>query len=226
MADGIEQQLSQWLRGRFGPVVGIGVARTNRLCPLFPEEEACVAGAVEGRRIEFSVGRWCAREALAQCGVPPQAISMGMRMAPLWPDGCCGSITHSGGICAAVAALTTDVAGLGIDVVHFDEARPILASPGSFLANSFIAGEAELTDARLTLGESGEQVRATVILFSAKESAIKAMSARFDRFVDFTEVEIRFDRDAFTARSQSFWVEAKGWWAVRGGYVFTAAIRR
>jgi len=229
LADGIEQQLSQWLRERFGPAVGIGVARADRLRPLFPEEEEYVRGAVEGRRIEFSVGRWCAREALAERGIAPQAIGVGMRMAPAWPEGFCGAITHcgtqagthSGGPCAAVAALTTDFAGLGIDIVDLEEARPILAS-----ADSFIAREAELTGARMALGESGEEAHAPVILFSAKESAIKAMTARFDRFVDFTEVEVRFDRDAFTARARSFGVEAEGWWAVRGGYVFTAAIRR
>ena len=38
---------------------------------IFPEEQALVAGAVDGRRREFTAGRVCARAALRAMGVPP-----------------------------------------------------------------------------------------------------------------------------------------------------------
>jgi 4'-phosphopantetheinyl transferase EntD len=173
---------------------------------------------VEGRRIEFSVGRWCARQALGQRGIDPQAIPVGARGGPIWPDGACGSIAHSSGLCAAVAALSTDFAGLGIDVVELEEARLTLDSSPHIIAN-----EPEVAAARSALAASREDAHALAILFSAKESAIKAMSARFDRYVEFTEVAIRFDGAAFSARCEPFGTRAEGCWAVRGGYGFTAA---
>lgn len=230
MEDGIEQQFAGWLREHLGTRlcqnVGIAVAPLDRLVPdrlypLFPEEESHVAGAVEIRRIEFSVGRWCARQALAELGIAPQAIRVGTRGEPIWPAGACGSITHSRGLCAAVAARCTDFAGLGIDIVDLEEARSGLAS-----SPYLIATDAEVTAARLALAASLEDTHALAILFGAKESAIKAMSSKFDRYVEFTEVGIRFDGAAFSAECQAFGTHAEGWWAVRGGYGFTAAVLR
>jgi 4'-phosphopantetheinyl transferase EntD len=216
--DRIEQQFAGWLRERLGHAVGIAVARLDRVYPLFPEEEAHAAGAVESRRVEFSVGRWCARQALGELGISPQAIQVGMRGAPVWPAGACGSITHSRGLCAAVAARSTEFAGLGIDIVDLEEARSALDS-----SPSLIATEHEVAAARSAFAESREDEHALAILFSAKESAIKAMSAKFDRYVEFTEVTVGFDGAAFSAECQPFGTHAQGWWAVRGGCGFTAA---
>jgi 4'-phosphopantetheinyl transferase EntD len=192
----------------------------DRPYPLFPEEESRVSGAVESRRLEFSVGRWCARQALGELGIAAQAIGVGVRGGPVWPDGTCGSITHSGGFCAAVAARSPDFAGLGIDVVSLEEARSALDSSAYIVAT-----ETQVAAARSALAVS-EDPLALAILFSAKESAIKAMSARFDRYVEFTEVTIGFDGAAFSAQCQPFGTRAEGWWAVRGEHGFTAAVMR
>lgn len=229
MEDGIEQQFAAWLRERLGETVGIAVAPLDRARPLLPKEEAHAAGAVLSRRIEFSVGRWCARQALAERGIAPQAIGVGLRGAPIWPEGACGAITHSCGLGAAVAALRTDFTGLGIDVVDLEEADLEEADPEearSRLASSasLFATESEITAARAALAGSHEEPHALAILFSAKESAIKAMSARFDRYVEFTEVAIQFDGAAFSARCEAFGTRAEGWWAVRGSCGFTAAV--
>lgn len=225
MEDGIEEQFAGWLRERLisplRPGVGIAVAPLDRLYPMFPEEESHVAGAVEIRRIEFSVGRWCARQALGAVGIASQAIPVGVRGGPVWPAGACGSITHSRGLCAAVAALSADFAGLGIDIVDLEEARSGLASSAPLFAS-----EPEAAAARLALAASREDVHALAILFGAKESAIKAMSSKFDRYVEFTEIAIRFDGAAFSAGCPPFGTHTEGWWAVRGGYCFTAAVLR
>lgn len=142
-------------------------------------------------------------------------------MGPVWPTGSCGSITHAAGLCAAAAARSTDVAGLGIDVVKLEEARLALASP-----HILISTEAELANARESLESSAVIDCVPAILFSAKESAIKAMSAKFDRYVEFTEIDVRFQGDAFEARSGSFRSQASGWWAVIGSLAVTAAVLR
>ena len=63
------------------------VAETGRTASaeLFPEEEAALGNAVEKRRREFVTARACAREALAQLGLPAQPIPTGARGEPLWP---------------------------------------------------------------------------------------------------------------------------------------------
>lgn len=153
---------------------------------------------------------------MGEIGVAAQAIPVGVRMGPVWPAGVCGSITHAGGLCAAIAARNTAAAGLGIDVVELEEAGAMLVASGSLIAD-----EAELDAARSALGE-----QAAAILFSAKESAIKAMSARLDRFVDFTEVGVRFEGSGFGARCEAFGSLAEGWWTICEGYGFTSAVRR
>src|SRR4051794_36063543 len=75
--------------------------------PLFPEEQAAIARAVEKRRLEFALGRTCARRALRELGVNPGAlVPLADRSVP-WPSEAWGSITHADGFCAAVAASRT-----------------------------------------------------------------------------------------------------------------------
>lgn len=215
----IEQELATWLGEKFGGRVGIAVAALDREYPLWPEEQSRVAGALPRRRIEFSTGRSCARRALEQLGIAPCAIPAGVRGGPVWPEEACGSITHSGNLCAAVVARTKNFAGLGIDVVAVEEARSGLSSAASMFAS---ASEIESARSALSADGSGD-AQLLAILFSAKESAIKAMSARFDRYVEFTDIQIALNGSSFTASCSSFGTRAEGWWAVRGGYVFTAA---
>jgi 4'-phosphopantetheinyl transferase EntD len=183
-----------------------------------------MAGAVRARRIEFSTGRFCARKALEQIGIAPCAIPVGIRGGPVWPGGACGAITHASTVCAAVTAFTRDFAGMGIDVVE--------QSGVAFqLTESVVlfAGSAEVSAARAAFAGAGvaaTEEELVTILFSAKESAIKAMSEKFDRYVEFTEVAILFERSTFVASCPAFGTHAEGWWALRNTYAFTAAALR
>ncbi len=219
METGIEQELATWLREKFGERVGIAATALDREYPLWPEEDSRVAGAVPRRRIEFSTGRYCARLAMEQLGITPRAVPIGVRGAPVWPEEASGSITHSGHLCAAVVARSEIFAGLGIDVVALEEARSGLSSAASMFTNA-----AEIDAARPALETDQNDEDTLAILFSAKESAIKAMSARFDRYVEFTEIRIALNGAAFSAGCVSFGTRAQGWWAIRNGYVFTAAV--
>src|SRR5665213_3750434 len=180
----MEDQLTEWLRDTFGGFVGIAVAKLDHLYPLLPGEDEAIAHAVERRRIEFSTGRWCAREALKHGGIAPQPILVGPRVAPVWPKGTCGSITHAGSVCAAVAASTDEVEGLGINVVELREAAATLVSTAPIFAR-----DSEVAAARSVLAVSDDALPLAV-LFSAKETAIKAMTESLDRYVEFTEVTI------------------------------------
>ena len=215
----IDRYFARWLRERLGVGIGIAVAPLDRMYPLMPEEERYVSNAVASRRIEFSAGRSCARRALEELGIAAQAIRMGPRGEPIWPPGVCGSITHSAGICAAVVAGAAEAAGVGIDIVDLREGERVLVS-----SEAIFSGEAELTRARTTLSGCGTSANALSILFSAKESAIKAMSPSLDRFVEFTEIEVRLEGSNFQAQCGAFETAVHGWWSVYDGHAFTAAV--
>ncbi|MCT4369667.1 4'-phosphopantetheinyl transferase superfamily protein [Yangia mangrovi] len=131
------------------------------LSELFPEERDCISRAVPKRQAEFAGGRLAARAALRQLGLPGVAIPKGADRAPVWPEGVVASITHTEGLCLAMAARAQDWRGLGIDL-ELD--RPMRAE----LLGS-IASVTEL--ARLSPMPFS---RAGVRIFSAKEAAYKA----------------------------------------------------
>jgi 4'-phosphopantetheinyl transferase EntD len=213
------EQLAEWLRDTFGGFVGIAVAKLDQIYPLLPGEDEAIAKAVERRRIEFTTGRWCAREALSHSGIAPQPILVGPRGAPVWPKGTCGSITHAGSLCAAVAASTDEVEGLGIDVVELREASATLVSTAPIFAQ-----DSEVAAARSGLAADDDALHLAV-LFSAKETAIKAMTESLARYVEFTEVTIDLEPTSFSAHCTSAGLSVMGWWTQCGGYVFTAAAR-
>ena len=54
--------------------------------PLFPEEEAHIARAVDKRKAEFALGRTCARRALAKLGMPPVPLLPLADRSVQWPS--------------------------------------------------------------------------------------------------------------------------------------------
>ncbi len=82
---------------------------------LLPAEAACLGRAVRKRVQEFAAGRLCARRALAQFGIENFALRVRGDRQPDWPPAMVGSITHTDGLCAAVAGPSAHFAGLGVD---------------------------------------------------------------------------------------------------------------
>jgi len=193
---------------------------------LYPEEEACVARAVDSRRREFTTGRYCARAALVRLGLVPAAIIKGARGAPHWPDGVVGSITHCAGYRGAAVARTADMLAIGID------AEPNEPLPGGVTELVSLPGER----ARLaSLADAFPRVAWDRLLFSAKESVYKAWAPITGSFLDFVEADVTFDPAAcsFVARllvpdpalvggSRG---ELRGRFAVRDGLTVTAVFR-
>jgi 4'-phosphopantetheinyl transferase EntD len=152
--------------------------------PLFAEEAAFIARAVDKRRHEFALGRTCARRALAALGIPAQPLIANQDRSVRWPAQAWGSLTHTEGFCAAVAAWRSDVRGVGIDAEQRGRVHEKLWS--------HIASAREIAWFRAAGSEQAAARRAT-LLFSAKEAFYKAQYCVSQTFVGFHEVELDFD---------------------------------
>jgi enterobactin synthetase component D / holo-[acyl-carrier protein] synthase len=175
---------------------------------LFPQEAAAIAGAVPARLAEFAAGRVAARDAMAALGIGPVAIPVGERRVPQWPPGVVGSITHCAGLVAAAVGWSDDVVAIGID-----------AEPAAALDDDLLEVVATPVE-RAVLHEP----LAGVVVFSAKESFYKCWSALDGPVLEFHDVEVSFAGSSYSALPAGGepW---PGRWAVRGGFVLTAAWR-
>lgn len=163
------------LRAILPPGVALGLPGADPA--VWPGEET--AAMVPARAAEFRAGRAAARAALAALGRPPVALPMGPDRAPVWPAGVTGSISHCAGLVLAVAGLSRDWAGLGLD------AEPDLPlDPG--LAETLLA--------------KGEAAPDLLSAFVAKEAAYKAQYALSRQLFDFHTLRLTWEGAAFAAR--------------------------
>lgn len=171
---------------------GVAVAATRHDLvedETYAAERAAVRNAVAKRRNEFLTGRACARRALAQLGLPAQAVPPGPRGEPRWPDGVVGSITHCEGFRAAALAPAERMLALGID------AEPNEPLPPGLLAD--IALEEERPWLR-RLARDAPEVCWDRLLFSAKESIYKAWYPLTGHWLGFEDAVVEVDREART----------------------------
>ena len=130
----------------------------------------------QARRDSFSSGRYCVRAAQAELVIPAQEIGR-IERAPIWPQYCTGSISHSASV--AVAALSTSLTGVGVDIerqgrvtrklwpkLFTEEETAWLATAPEFCAD---------------------------LMFSAKEAGYKAIYPLGQRFIGFHEARIELD---------------------------------
>lgn len=172
---------------------------------LHPDEQPLIASAVENRRREFAAGRQCVRLAMERLGRRPEALLIGERRSPLWPDDVIGSISHTEGYAVAVVGLVDpdrdsdrgrDAAlapvpapiTVGIDAEHVGRVLDHLHD------RLFTPAELERLAA---LSPADREVAATV-MFGAKEAFYKAQFVRTAAWVGFHDVELRPDGDTFT----------------------------
>lgn len=144
-----------------------------------------IESAVERRRREFTAGRLLAREVLDRLGVANYPLLSGASRQPLWPRGIAGSITHTEGYCAVVAARCGDLASLGID------AEPAAALDGELWDAVLVEREQQWL---MRQPEASRGTLATLI-FSAKECGFKAQFPVTGAFVDFREAAVTLDLD-------------------------------
>lgn len=185
---------------------------------LLPDERAAVSEAVDMRKGEFGDARWCAHQALKELGVSTQqAILRGERGMPLWPAGFTGSLTHTDGLRAAVAAPIREVRSMGLD------AEPAQPLPDGVMSQIALPSEVETVERFRAQGN----MWADRLLFCAKEATYKCWFPLTRRWLGFEEAEIELRIDgSFTSHLLARPTPAayfEGRWVVRGGYVIASA---
>lgn len=205
--------------GVFGRLLGAGFACAERRdsdgpMHVHPQEVQAVGRAVPRRRQEFLLGRTCARLALRELGVADQPLLPGPHRAPRWPSGIVGSITHTEGYCAAVAARSAQVASVGID------AQAVRALSPSLWPRLFVAAELD----RLAALPVHRQTVAAGLLFSAKEAVFKCQHPLTGRMLSFLDVAIHPDEGGFAVCREAALPTMSGVWAVEGPLAFACAV--
>lgn len=132
----------------------------------------------EKRRVEFLLGRWVAKSALAELGADVGVLPIESERAPRWPPGFVGSITHCTGYAAAAVAKVGTLRGVGID------AQPVAA------AKSREALRRTATDAEIALLAIADEMTARTVAFSAKEALYKALAPTVGGYFGFEAARV------------------------------------
>ncbi|MES2474012.1 MAG: 4'-phosphopantetheinyl transferase superfamily protein [Pseudomonadota bacterium] len=194
-------------------MAGSEIADAGQLITIDPGEAVLVAQGGEKHRRDFTLGRFCAHAALAQLGGDCPAIGRRPNGAPDWPASFCGSITHTSGYAAAVAARRSAFVSLGLD------AERVGGVTAKLWPRLFDAEEC----AMLSGLAPQQQPCVATILFSAKEASFKAWSPLGANALSFRDIHIERDgEDGFDAISSAGFL--KGRFTVRGDLVLTAAL--
>ncbi len=152
---------------------------------LTEAEQLDIGHASPERRAEFALGRTLAREALHALGHGFASIRRGEAREPLWPGGVTGSISHTGDLGVAVAALESNIRSLGVDVESHIEIEPELWPS--------ICSPRDLH--RIEHLPAASRAHEVARVFSAKEAAFKCQFPLTRRWIDFAAVSVSISRD-------------------------------
>ena len=161
-------------------VVGAELIGPGDPASLTPAEADCGRDMSSLRLREFAAGRACARRVLAEFGIAGFSLVPAADRVPVWPAGFTGSITHTTGYCAAMAAPKQHCRSVGLDA-------ELIADVAEDLWPT-IANESELSQLR-ALGAAGAQ-RLAALIYSAKESFYKCQYTVTGQWLDFHDVGV------------------------------------
>lgn len=211
-----QENITHYLHKWFSDKAGISVAKINHHWPVFPEEEAFITHAIPQRRAEFATGRQCAREALRQLGFAAQPLLVGTLRQPLWPHGTIGSLTHDGELCAVVVLIQKHYHGIGIDI----------AQKQALNEHQLMAMVASAQE-RMDCQTHRDHACSPLLLFSIKESIIKAISSHVGHFIDMQEINVQLvENGTFMATHPKQKGTLSGYWVALSHFWLTAAISR
>lgn len=176
-------------------------------------EREQVAKAVAKRQADFITGRWCAHQALLRLGLPAEVIAANALGGPIWPSGAVGSISHDGGMCLATVLPSTLAAGVGVDLFDTQRAFSTEGFDTLVLSPEELRFSATMVDRYTYLA----------LLFSAKESVVKAVSDVVGRYLDMREIDVCIQADLIQARLQGF-PTIHGRWRRVGPFLLTMAL--
>jgi 4'-phosphopantetheinyl transferase len=181
------------------------------------------------RRADWRLGRWTAKQALLARDVQrdsgsdyadieiraaedgaPEVLLRGA------PAPVTISLSHSHGV--AMCAVTPDGVPVGCDT------EAIEARSDALIADYFAASERD----RVRSAPRGQRDLVTTLIWSAKESVLKAMREGLRRdprdvVIELTEADSPNGWATFAARDQRTGAVYDGWWRVEGQYVYTVA---
>ncbi len=174
--EGIFPQSAQW-----------AVGYTHESFPrLYPEEAVYMSEMSPRRREEFALGRALSREVLKNLGIVKSPLLIDPPTgAPLWPKGVVGSISHSKGLVLVVAALSSEVLSLGVDVEQLGRLKPVLWPRILTAADSLWLKNQELS----------KQNDLATLIFSAKEAFYKYQYPLTKKWLGFQDLSMRVDID-------------------------------
>ena len=156
------------------------------------------------RKLEFALGRLCAKEALEKVYGPEArelfdrepGVGVNDDRSPSWPKGAVGSITHSPKGVIACAAKAEDFPGLGLDLECLKRRDSL-----SKIKRRVFTGVDHFLYKELPKGF--EDTDLVGLVFSAKESLFKCLyplSKTYFYFEDADMVSIDFEKKSFTLR--------------------------
>ncbi|WP_102110520.1 4'-phosphopantetheinyl transferase family protein [Oceaniglobus roseus] len=213
------------VRALFAPDIAVALCDPRQpLGGLLGLESKGLGRMVDTRQREFTAGRFAARRAMAELGVPPQPVLPGQDRAPVWPEGLVGSLSHCHRLCICALGRSPDVRALGVDV-----------EPNTIL-------EAELLETVCTRSECDwlyrqrDETRGFLakLLFSAKETAYKAQYPLTGAILDYHDIAVLPDLPrgrfwaAFTREVAMFekGAELEGRFVIEDGLILTAMTLR
>jgi 4'-phosphopantetheinyl transferase EntD len=173
-------QLADWLASAVPIGIAAAAGRIKPSLPFDDAEEAAIVHAVESRQDEFRTGRRLARVALARLGRAATSLAADADGVPCWPEAYIGGISHSGGLCVALAGLKRHFIGIGVDI-------EVIGRPRLDLAPLFCRPE------ELAQVEAEGTPDAAILRFSAKEAFYKAYFPATRHFLDFQDLRVDLD---------------------------------
>lgn len=149
-----------------------------------PEQELLLSPTAADKRLrEFRAGRHCAHAALEKLGYKDVLVLRGEHGEPLWPEGVCGSLSHAGERCVAIAAHRRDYASIAVDI---EKDRLIKDDTLERISHERERFQLEHAPAEFS------RVNVRAILFSIKECVHKLYYPLNRHTLDFHDVEVSF----------------------------------
>lgn len=153
----------------------------HNISPFNAAEAAQCADFSNSRRIEFLTSRQCARTALKEQGYSLAELTIDSMGVPQWPKGFTGSITHSRGLCGAVAAKTDASLCLGLD---FERTGRLSSSAAKRVIHPLEASFA------------ADYEQGAILLFSLKEAFYKAQFPVWAARANFQDLALSINFEA------------------------------
>lgn len=148
--------------------------------PLMGDEVLALEQVDAARARKFGAGRLAARKAMDMLGHIGRPVLQGADLAPVWPPGLTGSITHSERDSLAVVSDDPDIVALGINLEPATPLEPALWQ---------ICCTTEEMHWLASLGPS-QRGNFAKLIQSAKKAVCKAEYARHSTLLDFQQISL------------------------------------